>query len=431
MPDPPEFAAFASLLPVGILRSSLEGRYSYVSERVTDLTGVTVESALESGWEQCVHPDDCEAVLHQVSSARNARKPWQGEFRCVLPDGRIRWLLGQATPEHNLQGHVVGFVWTLTGLDLDITERRRAEEALQARRDEERDRELRLLLETATQGIVSVDAAGDDRDGESRARSDVRLGAGGADWPVDRAAACPGQFVTRTRSIGPGTSPHRVPGRWVSTSSSVGQRKDGSTFPIEVSLNHVADAGGGHAIAFVTDITERKRAAAALQERTVELEHRTAQLSRLASDLTLAEQHAREQLAKTLHDGLQQLLVSAALNLESTRDAGSAARGRSGRTARAGERSPRRGDRCRTIAEPGAVSSRAARFGIARGVDLAGRADTKPVRSGGPGVRRPARQLRPEGRPHAVVRVGARAPVQRGQARPGRSGHDRSVTRSG
>jgi CheY-like chemotaxis protein/anti-sigma regulatory factor (Ser/Thr protein kinase) len=46
------------------------------------------------------------------------------------------------------------------------------------------------------------------------------------------------------------------------------------------------------------------------------LEQRTIQLSQLASDLTLAEQHAREQLAKTLHDGLQQLLVSASLNLD-------------------------------------------------------------------------------------------------------------------
>ena len=71
------------------------------------------------------------------------------------------------------------------------------------------------------------------------------------------------------------------------------------------------------------DVTDRKLVEvalldshAALRERTVELEHRTAQLSRLASDLTLAEQHAREQLAKTLHDGLQQLLVSAALNLD-------------------------------------------------------------------------------------------------------------------
>jgi CheY-like chemotaxis protein len=36
----------------------------------------------------------------------------------------------------------------------------------------------------------------------------------------------------------------------------------------------------------------------------------------MASDLTLAEQRAREELAKTLHDGLQQLLVSASMNLD-------------------------------------------------------------------------------------------------------------------
>jgi PAS domain S-box-containing protein len=71
------------------------------------------------------------------------------------------------------------------------------------------------------------------------------------------------------------------------------------------------------------DVTDRKlieaallESHAALQERTTELERRTAQLRKLASDLTLAEQHAREQLAKTLHDGLQQLLVSAAMNLD-------------------------------------------------------------------------------------------------------------------
>jgi PAS domain S-box-containing protein len=96
----------------------------------------------------------------------------------------------------------------------------------------------------------------------------------------------------------------------------VGERRDGTRFPIEVSLNHVATPDGGQAIAFVADITDRRRVAAALHERTVELERRTAQLSQLASDLTLAEQRAREQLAKTLHDGLQQTLVLVALNLD-------------------------------------------------------------------------------------------------------------------
>ena len=40
------------------------------------------------------------------------------------------------------------------------------------------------------------------------------------------------------------------------------------------------------------------------------------QLSQMASDLTLAELNAREELAKTVHDGLRRLLVSAALNLD-------------------------------------------------------------------------------------------------------------------
>src|SRR6185369_16576402 len=45
-------------------------------------------------------------------------------------------------------------------------------------------------------------------------------------------------------------------------------------------------------------------------------------------DLTLAEQRAREQIAKTLHDGLQQLLVIATLTLDQElkreRDSGAA-----------------------------------------------------------------------------------------------------------
>jgi len=71
------------------------------------------------------------------------------------------------------------------------------------------------------------------------------------------------------------------------------------------------------------DVTDRKlveaallKSHAALGERTVELERRTTQLSQLASDLTLAEQRAREELAQTLHDGLQQLLTVATMKVE-------------------------------------------------------------------------------------------------------------------
>lgn len=96
----------------------------------------------------------------------------------------------------------------------------------------------------------------------------------------------------------------------------VAQRKDGSTVPVEVSLNHVRTSSGDRAFAFVTDISARRHAEDALAERTHELERRAAQLQRLASELTLAEQHTREQLAKSLHDHLQQILFSGRMKLD-------------------------------------------------------------------------------------------------------------------
>src|SRR3954453_20033396 len=268
------------------------------------------EPATHEAWMSRVHEQDRPRVLAALDQVLHGKEAWDNTFRIVLPDGTVRWIQSLGRVERAADGRLT----RITGLDLDVSERARTEEALQARRDEQRDRDLQLLLETASQGIVSVDAQGTivtanraletmfgwapgELIGESVERlvpASVR-DAHVQHWTAYFAAPGP-----RPRGLD-----HEL----------FGQRQDGSTFPLEVSLNRVAAASGGHAIAFVTDVTDRKRAAAALQERTVELEHRTAQLSRLASDLTLAEQHAREQLAKTLHDGLQQLLVSAALTL--------------------------------------------------------------------------------------------------------------------
>jgi PAS domain S-box-containing protein len=263
-------------------------------------------------WLSRVHEEDRPrllSVLNQVQQTTTL-DDWDNTFRIVRPDGTVAWMQSRGRADRDVNGQLT----RLTGLDLDITQLRRAEEAVQARRDEERDREVRLLLETAAQGIVSVDARGMIVTA-NRALETMFGWAPGELIGHSIEQLLPWSFVDvpAQHRIDYFAAPYP---RLGANHDLVGQRKDGSTIPIEVSLNHVPGPGGGHAFAFVTDITERRRAAAALEERTVELERRTAQLSQLASDLTLAEQHAREQLAKTLHDGLQQLLLIAALNLD-------------------------------------------------------------------------------------------------------------------
>ena len=142
----------------------------------------------------------------------------------------------------------------------------------------------------------------------------------------------------------------------------------------------------------------------------------------MAWDLTLAEQHAREQIARTLHDGLQQLLVIVALNLEQQLKREHEAE-RAERAADRGEAAARRGDRRRAVAERRAVSSRAAALRTSGRPDVAGELDAGKVQAERRDRRRPARGFHAEGCPHAAVRVGQGAALQRGQVRQTRSRH--------
>ncbi|MBV6403785.1 MAG: Sensor protein FixL [Flavobacteriales bacterium] len=74
-----------------------------------------------------------------------------------------------------------------------------------------------------------------------------------------------------------------------------GQRKDGSTFPVEVSLNHFTLNGEMYVMGLLTDITKRHAAEVELLKVNNDLEHRVEQRT---AEVKAAERNLREALEK-------------------------------------------------------------------------------------------------------------------------------------
>jgi PAS domain S-box-containing protein len=77
-------------------------------------------------WTERIHPDDREGVLAAWAGALSRCVPVTAEYRIVLPDGSVRWLDSRARPECDADGATL----RVTGVNMDVTERRLAEERL-------------------------------------------------------------------------------------------------------------------------------------------------------------------------------------------------------------------------------------------------------------------------------------------------------------
>lgn len=78
-------------------------------------------------WMSCLHPDDrvpLEDVL--ARAARQSDPSFRSEYRVVLPSGEVRWLASLGRIEFGADGAAV----SMSGINLDVSERRRTQEAL-------------------------------------------------------------------------------------------------------------------------------------------------------------------------------------------------------------------------------------------------------------------------------------------------------------
>nr|WP_166181214.1 EAL domain-containing protein [Altererythrobacter segetis] len=111
-------------------------------------------------WVQSVHPDDRERLQRDVERSLLEQEWFNLEFRIVRQDnGEVRWLSAHCGVQHDEVGNPVRCI----GAHLDITDRKRAEEAL--RESEER---FRLAAEAAGFGVWDYDEEHDRREWSDR-----------------------------------------------------------------------------------------------------------------------------------------------------------------------------------------------------------------------------------------------------------------------
>lgn len=218
----------------------------------------------------CVHPDDRERMANTFYDDQpGSDLTYSGSFRIIRADtGEERWVTAIGRTLVDDDGRLVRKIGTVQ----DITERKLAENALRSSEERLRTSEahLRSILETVPDAMVVADENGIIRSFSATA--------------VNMFGYQPGEIIgTNVKFLMPlpyreqhdgyirryrETGERRIIG---SGRVVVAQRKDGSTFPMEVQVGEMETEGERFFTAFIRDLTERQRTETRMQELQSEL----------------------------------------------------------------------------------------------------------------------------------------------------------------
>jgi PAS domain S-box-containing protein len=128
-------------LPQLVWGAGPDGACDYFSTQWTTYTGIPETALLGWAWMEALHPDDRATTRQFWTESVAGRQPYDVEYRIRQHDGTYGWFKTRGTPIRDSDGTIVKWFGTCT----DITDRKRAEQAL---RDHETElRQARDLLE--------------------------------------------------------------------------------------------------------------------------------------------------------------------------------------------------------------------------------------------------------------------------------------------
>jgi PAS domain S-box-containing protein len=121
------FRLLANTTPVLIWMSDPSGSCTFVNQPWLDFTGRPEAEHLGAGWTNSIHPEDRPRVIEAFGAAVTSRAPFRAEYRLRRVDDAYRWMMGYGVPRIGEDGSFAGLV----GSSVDLTDERRAREALE------------------------------------------------------------------------------------------------------------------------------------------------------------------------------------------------------------------------------------------------------------------------------------------------------------
>ncbi len=222
---------------------------TYMSPQYEAMLGYPAEKEMldEEHWLCVLHPDDRERVLAEELRTDETGEPYRIEYRQIARRGRVVWVRDEATLVRDEDGN--SLYWL--GVQYDISEQKRTEEQL--RQSEER---FKVLAQEVVEGIVLsengmiIDA--------NRSLTEM--------FGYDLGELVGKDAIVLTPPEHRQTVRRRISDEDTRPYESVGLKRDGTVFPIEIRPRHLPYSGRRIRVTSVIDLTERKHQEEALRQ---------------------------------------------------------------------------------------------------------------------------------------------------------------------
>ena len=149
------YRAVGESIPFGIWQTDAAGRLQYVSQSFREITGLSLEQIADNAWLTRVPPEDAKHFLERWAERDAAGDVWEGEYRLHGVDGKLYTILSRGVRIKDDRGTTTGW----SGMSLDITDRKRATDAVALLEEVGRQLTLSLDPNTILERVANVCAA--------------------------------------------------------------------------------------------------------------------------------------------------------------------------------------------------------------------------------------------------------------------------------